>query len=155
MKQDVLALRDIHLPSAISWWPPAIGWWLLLMLAVVIVVVIVFSIRRMRRPPVLKSGRSRLKAIAADDAMTDLEKLQQISILLRRVAISLAPRRSAAGLAGAQWLQYLDRSVPGAPFSNGVGRCLADQHYRQSVNEDVDMDALIGVCEQWLKAQKT
>ncbi|MBV1912177.1 MAG: DUF4381 domain-containing protein, partial [Cycloclasticus sp.] len=32
---EELPLRDIHLPDAITWWPPAIGWWLLL--AVIIV----------------------------------------------------------------------------------------------------------------------
>ena len=29
-----LPLRDIHLPDAVSWWPPAIGWWLLAIIIV-------------------------------------------------------------------------------------------------------------------------
>ena len=30
MNQDPLAaLRDIHLPPAVSWWPPAPGWWII------------------------------------------------------------------------------------------------------------------------------
>ncbi|MDP7406676.1 MAG: DUF4381 domain-containing protein, partial [SAR324 cluster bacterium] len=30
MNQDPLAaLRDVHLPPAVSWWPPAPGWWII------------------------------------------------------------------------------------------------------------------------------
>ena len=38
MNPEELALRDIHLPAPVGWWPPAPGWWLLagLMLAVII-----------------------------------------------------------------------------------------------------------------------
>lgn len=33
MSTDPLAqLRDIHLPEAVGWWPPAPGWWLLTLL---------------------------------------------------------------------------------------------------------------------------
>ncbi|HAD08873.1 MAG TPA: hypothetical protein DCF62_05290 [Porticoccaceae bacterium] len=35
MNSDPLAqLRDIHLPEAIGWWPPAPGWWLLTLLLI-------------------------------------------------------------------------------------------------------------------------
>ena len=47
MNQDPLAqLRDIHLPEAIGWWPPAPGWWIL---ALLLLVSTVFSIRYLVR----------------------------------------------------------------------------------------------------------
>jgi len=33
-----IAIRDIHLPDAISWWPLAPGWWGLLALIVIAIV---------------------------------------------------------------------------------------------------------------------
>ena len=33
MDQNALPLRDLHLPDAIGWWPPAPGWWVLFVLA--------------------------------------------------------------------------------------------------------------------------
>ncbi|MBV1930617.1 MAG: DUF4381 domain-containing protein [Porticoccaceae bacterium] len=47
MNQDPLAqLRDIHLPEAIGWWPPAPGWWIL---TLVLLVSIAFTIRYLVR----------------------------------------------------------------------------------------------------------
>lgn len=47
MNQDPLAqLRDIHLPEAIGWWPPAPGWWIL---ALLLLVSIVFTTRYLVR----------------------------------------------------------------------------------------------------------
>ena len=41
--QDPLAqLRDIHLPEAVGWWPPAPGWWIL---ALVLILATAFAIR--------------------------------------------------------------------------------------------------------------
>ncbi len=43
MNPDPLAqLRDIHLPEAIGWWPPAPGWWLLTLL---FILALAFTVR--------------------------------------------------------------------------------------------------------------
>ena len=38
-----LPLRDIHLPDAVAWWPPAFGWWIVA--ALVVLLGIALSVR--------------------------------------------------------------------------------------------------------------
>jgi hypothetical protein len=130
---EQLPLKDIHLPEAIGWWPPAPGWWLLPLVVV------------------LHTAQTLLKNLSKQ---TDaLQTLTALSALLRRTAISIDGRSHVAGLRGIDWLEYLDRSLPEQPFSQGIGRCLADAHYRPNVADDVDLPALITLCERWLKQQ--
>lgn len=149
-----LPLRDIHLPDPIGWWPPAIGWWLLLILVPMLIVALWRLYKRITRRTAVKAAKKLLTAIKQNTECDDMEKLRQLSILLRRVAISVAPRSECAGLTGGAWLRYLDQSVKGSPFSEGPGRCLADAHYRKTSPENIDILALIQLCEQWLKGQK-
>lgn len=152
--EQSLPLRDIHLPAPVTWWPPAIGWWLLLILIPLLIFTSWWLYKKITRRTAVKSAKKLLDAIKHDKESNDQEKLRQLSALLRRVAISLAPRNHCAGLTGVAWLRYLDHSVKGSPFSEGAGRCLADAHFRQTAPETIDMPALIGLCEQWLKGQK-
>lgn len=149
-----LPLRDIHLPEPIGWWPPALGWWLLLILIPTLIIASWWLYKRITRRTAVKTARKLLRQIRRDTQSDDIDKLRQLSALLRRVAISVAPRRDCAGLTGEDWLRYLDRSVKGSPFSEGVGRCLVNAHYRKTVDEAIDMSAMLELCEQWLKGQK-
>ena len=149
-----LALRDIHLPETIGIWPPAIGWWLLLILIPLSLYLCWFLYKRLTRHTAVKNANVLLAAIKNDRKTDDLHKLQQLSQLLRRVAISTAPRQQSAGLTGNDWLQFLDESVAGSPFSTGEGRYLADAHYRKTLPNDVDIAAIIKLSEAWLKEQK-
>jgi len=148
-----LALRDIHLPETIGIWPPAIGWWLLLILIPLSLYLCWFLYKRLTRHTAVKDANVLLAAISNDQNTDDLQKLQQLSQLLRRVAISTAPRQQSAGLTGNDWLQFLDESVAGSPFSTGEGRYLADAHYRKTLPNDVDIAAIIKLSEAWLKEQ--
>lgn len=152
--EQQLPLRDIHIPETIGWWPPAIGWWLLLALIPLLCFFVFWLYKKITRQTAVKSAKKLLAVIRQDNDSDDLHKLLQLSELLRRVAVSVAPRAQSAGLTGQAWLHYLDRSVKGSPFTEGVGRCLADTHFRKSTPDNLDIAALSRLCDEWLKAQR-
>lgn len=151
--QDPLPLKDIHLPTAIGNWPPALGWWLLLLVLALLASLSWWIYKRITRNTPLKQAKIMLDKIKHEHADDNLKTLQQLSSWLRRVTITLSPRQESAGLTGVTWLHYLDKSVEGAPFSEGVGQYLADAHFRQSAPNDLDITALLALCETWLAEQ--
>lgn len=153
MQATQLPLKDIHLPEAIGWWPPAIGWWLLAVLIPLLIVVLVTGYKRLSRKTALKTAKKILADIKQDGSKDNARKLCELSMLLRRVAISTSPKAGVAGLTGREWLAFLDSSVKGSPFSEGIGACLTDAPYRQSALTDDEIARLTGLCEGWLKSQ--
>jgi hypothetical protein len=150
---QALQLKDIHLPEAVGCWPPAIGWWLLPILLLLLAALFWWLYKKVTEKSALKSAKKLLEQIKAEQG-GDLQKLQQLSSWLRRVSMSVSGREMVAGLTGDKWLQKLDESVEGCPFSKGIGRCLGDAHYRKKLPDDCDVLALTELCEQWLKGQK-
>jgi hypothetical protein len=153
MQPSELPLKDIHLPEAIGWWPPALGWWLLAILIPLLIAVSRWLYKRMTRKTAIKTAKKMLAAIKRNRNQDNARKLSELSALLRRVAISVTPRAQAAGLTGRAWLAFLDRSLKGAPFSEGVGQLLAEAPYRNLSPTDTEMAQLISLCEDWLNAQ--
>jgi cbb3-type cytochrome oxidase subunit 3 len=154
MESGKLPLRDIHLPEAISWWPPALGWWLLAILIPLLLALMFWLYKRITRKTAIKAAKKLLLHIKQDSERDNSEKLKALSTLLRRVAISKVGRNECAGLTGEQWLEYLDRSVKGSPFTKGIGKVLANAPYRKNPPTDVDISQLTSLCEDWLNAQK-
>jgi hypothetical protein len=148
-----LALRDIHLPDPVSWWPPAPGWWLLLLTAIGLGIALSYWWRTRSRRRLLQLAQHELTQIEHNYAQShDTGRaLQQISMLLRRIALSRYPRADVAGLTGERWLQFLDSTLPDRPFTQGSGRSLADAPYRPSA--ELDIQALFVLCHQWITAQ--
>ncbi len=153
MNPTLLDLKDIHEPEAIGWWPPAIGWWILAVLIPLLIILLIWLYKRLTRKTAIKTANNILAQIKQDQTRDNLQKLSDLSVLVRRVAISMSPRAKAAGLTGRQWLEFLDRSVKGLPFSDGVGRLLADAPYRKTPPTEQELSQLIDLCEDWLKAQ--
>lgn len=141
------------MPEAIGWWPPAMGWWLVAILAPLLIFLLVWLYKRLTRKTAVKTAKKILAQIKQDKTLDNHGKLVALSVLVRRVAISVSPREQAAGLTGQAWLAYLDSSVKGSPFSEGVGRHLSDAPYRKLQLADADIPPLISLCEDWLKAQ--
>ena len=149
---DSLPLRDIHLPSAISWWPPAPGWWLLL-IGLILLVAALYSIYQRRQ-------RKRLQRLALHE-LEELQRrysnsehqqllLERLSRLLRQAAILHFPQHNCAGLVGEDWLSFLDQHLDGQPFSQGPGRLLAEGPYMPRI-EQIQTEELLTLCHRWLQ----
>ncbi|AKC86081.1 DUF4381 family protein [Pseudoxanthomonas suwonensis] len=124
-----LPLRDVHLPSSPSWWPPAPGWWWL-GAAVALALLAWAGWRAWRRA----RRRRWARWFDAGSAHGTLpERLAAMSALLRRAA-----RRRQAGaelLQGPAWLQFLDGGR-GSAFSAGAGRVLLEGGFRPQLDPD-------------------
>ena len=155
MNGQPLQLRDIHLPEGVSWWPPAPGWWLLLALLLGAVAALWYwrrhgSVRR----GLYRQALQELERIENDFGQKDNERqvLENLSVLLRRVAVSRHPRTEVASLTGRRWLEFLDSVSGGNEFSTGTGRILADAPYNPALRTD-NIPDLIDLCRRWLEAQ--
>ncbi|MCD6526176.1 MAG: DUF4381 domain-containing protein [Desulfuromonas sp.] len=153
MTPDALQLRDIHLPEAIGWWPPAPGWWLLLALTLLLVSLIVWQLKRYHRRHYHRLGLQQLLELEQNAAQRDSRLLlQQLSQLMRHMAILHFPDADCAALHGEEWLQFLNRPFNDQPFTDGVGRPLASGPYQPHTDLDEEsLSALIRLCRRWLK----
>ncbi|MCK5896386.1 MAG: DUF4381 domain-containing protein [Cocleimonas sp.] len=152
---DVLSgLQDIHLPSAISWWPLAPGWWGVLvffcLMSAVLVYIYIRSQRRSSQELIVHQSMQLFYHLQRQ-SLTPKALIVALSELLRRTAISLYGRGVVANLAGDDWLQFLNQKGATKAFTKGVGRALAEQPYRPQV--DYNRDALLQLTNAWLKQQ--
>lgn len=153
---EPLALRDIHLPSGIAWWPPALGWWLVLLVVLLLVIagVLFYRYRKSRR--LHKVALHELEEIqeSYNQYQDDQKLAQSLSIWLRRVCLSLYPRTDVAGLTGTDWIEFLDQAVSKSAtqkfFSEDSGNTLLSAPYTHSTT--IDANALLTTCKNWLAA---
>jgi hypothetical protein len=153
---DLTQLRDIHLPEPISWWPPAPGWWLLLASVIVLMLLVVAIRRRVRLMRWRREARAtivRLKQQHKQYPETGRAVVEQLSVLMRRVATTRFPAAEVASLTGESWLIFLDsQSKNNNAFQQGAGRLLVDAPYRSKHVNIPEVEALIKVCNQWVTA---
>ncbi|MEN8134560.1 MAG: DUF4381 domain-containing protein [Thermodesulfobacteriota bacterium] len=152
---DPLAqLRDIHLPDPVSWWPPAPGWWLLALVVVVIVTATShFIIRHIRRNRYRKVALRELQLLKENlEQHSTRHTVEQLVMLLRRVAIQTCGRGVVAPLVGQAWLKFLDNKGETDQFTAGPGQVLGEGHYQPTV--EADLDQLFQLVEKWIRRSR-
>lgn len=154
MNPDLSQLRDIHLPGAISWWPPAPGWWALLGLLLLALGALWWRYHaRFRERAALRGLKAVALALAA--GTEPVLCVQRISMILRRFAMSLEGRAPVAGLTGESWLNYLDSRWGRDEFAAGTGRVLIFGPYAPAGRvSGSDVGALATLCMDWIRAQR-
>ncbi len=144
---DLLSgLRDVIYPPEPSWWPPAIGWWLMLALVLALTAVSYQLLKILRQRSKTVKLMRRMESI---NLLDPHEASAQLSILMRRIAITRYPRETVAGLTGYAWLEFLDRSGDTDQFTKGPGKWLVSAPY--SNNDGFEVESLVQVCQNWMK----
>ena len=141
--QDPLAqLRDIHLPQAISWWPPAIGWWLLVLLALLLVALLLYYLRRYYLATVFRREGKRLLLQLYHLWQREGDSqgyLQGVNEVLKRTVLLRFPEQDTASLSGERWTNFLDRQFDAeGKFSGGplcYGPYVVGKHGREDLAE--------------------
>ncbi len=145
MQDPLSQLRDIHVPMAPHWWPPAPGWWLLTLIIVTLAVLgIRFAWQRYRDGAPLRRARSDLEQsfsyfsiarqggeLAAKRTLADT-----VNAVLKRLALVRYPRAEVAELSGARWNAFLDETANTDQFTTGMGRVLGDERFAPAFNYD-------------------
>jgi len=118
MQQQLVDLKDIHLPHAMPWWDIALGWWLLMLCTLLLVVALVYGLPRMVKKYRLWQQHKALgiditrelqaikMAYAQDKNHHAL--VEKLSIFLRRISLTLFRDKVVAGLVGRKWVVFLD-----------------------------------------------
>ncbi|MBL6688001.1 MAG: DUF4381 domain-containing protein [Pseudomonadales bacterium] len=157
-EDPLAALRDIHLPAEVSFWPPAIGWWIILgLLLVGLAFAIHALIKRLRQTAYRRQAKRHLRAIKADwqlhgDVRQTLKALQE---LMKRTALTAFGRDQVAKLTGYRWTAFLDQTGDMTAFSLGAGEVLIDGPYRQGFDLTNDhVDAVFDLCDRWIRQHR-
>lgn len=137
-------LRDIHLPAPVSWWPPAPGWWFVAALLLFLAAVGYWLLRRWRRQRWRREALEELARLRQSAATS--RQLAQLSMLLRRVAVTCFPRQDVASLTGPEWLAFLERHDGG--FA-AYAELLVDAPYRAET--ELDLEGLYQQAENWIR----
>ena len=109
-------LADIHLPTEISYWPPAPGWWILSILVVIGVIYLLKSyLARRHLQRVAKAALAELDncyenfSAASGDKISEskLRYVNEVNSVLRRVALVHYPQSKVSSLGGREWVDFI------------------------------------------------
>ena len=156
---SLAALRDIHLPEAVSLWPLAPGWWVLLALLAACIAAGAIGWRRRRRSA--RRAALLLLAEVEDSFRTDGDTRRlavSLSSLLRRVALLRFPRRDVASLHGEGWTSFLRAGANRVGFPADVARALEERLYQPAhpdrparLGDRAAADAWIAAAGAWIR----
>ncbi len=135
-------LRDLHLPAAPTWWPPAPGWWLLggLALAALAWLIWRYQLRRKRHRP-FRHAQAELAHMADEHRAGALDSVaftDACNALLKRLLIHALNRPDLAALGGASWLATVEAHATDEHAREVLRRGFGAARYQRAFSADVE-----------------
>ena len=150
MKQP-LDLSPVIAPDAPTWWPLAWGWWAVIITAIALIALVFFIVRRRKN-----NQQAKQEALSYFSNRQSSNRLSpsEAQRILRQAALSYFPREKVAGLAGDDWLKFLDAQLKKPLF------VAKQSQWQQALYQDAALmnddqkkaqQQLVNDCETWLR----
>ncbi|MFG1478420.1 DUF4381 domain-containing protein [Xanthobacter sp. V4C-4] len=143
-------LRDIHIPDAVPFWPPAPGWLAVAGLVLALVLLVAFLEWRRRQTLAYRA----LQAFAAVARAGDTRATGAAgAVVIRRILLSRDPHSPAAAFTGEAFARFLGAGAKGMPEE--LGRFLAVAPYLPPgapEAEAIDCKALAAAVRRWIRS---
>jgi hypothetical protein len=151
-------LEGIVEPTPVSWAPQTAAWWILGIVLLGLAFGLTFWVtRRWRSNRYRREALAELTAIQMRLLAGDHGAIVTVAVVLRRVALYIAPRERVASLSGEKWLDFLNGRVRHSVFTEGAARLLIDIPYAPLAPEaggGEELDAwteLVGCARSWVR----
>ena len=155
MNPSSLVLKDIHLPTqGVSVWPLAPFWWLLIILVMMGLSVLAWYWWQRPNKRSVQQPNIALQALAdlqSQYHQQPLELLREVSVLMRRVALTRFGRHHIAGLTGKPWLVFLDKTSGQSVFETRYAAYVTASPY-QATADLSDMQGFLQAVRHWIQA---
>ncbi|MED5385749.1 MAG: DUF4381 domain-containing protein [Pseudomonadota bacterium] len=158
--EELLAqLADIHLPLAVSYWPPAIGWWVLVLVLLAGMYKLVQ--RYIRYNNLYKNCQYALAELercyqnfisveGPDSDSLKILYINQFNSVLRRVALVHFPQTKVASLGGDDWVDFIRKKGDSSLLSEKVAAAISYGRFQTVC--DVDVDVLNNLGHTWIRS---
>jgi len=148
------ALKDIHLPAPVEWWPLAPGWWLLMTLTVIGLTAAAFYLRRhIKRNAYRGQALVQLQQLA-NSSERDSLWLQALNELLKRCAHSAYPQGNTSALHGEKWRDFLQQQTGKTSAAPEALALLSDGGYKSDSQVAATLathaNGLLEFSKQWI-----
>jgi hypothetical protein len=119
---------EVASPEAVSWWPQTTGWW---WLGAILLGYALYRgwrlLQHWYRNRYRREAADRLQQLVGATETPGL--VADVNRLLKLTAIVAYSREKVARLSGDEWVSFLNRHCPTAPFSPQQGQLLSEATY--------------------------
>ena len=155
-------LADIHLPAAITYWPPAPGWWVL---AAFVLAALVWAslqvLQQIRQRKICAYALKELDKIhqefeendrSSEEAENSAQLLfvNQFNSVIRRVALWHYPNSGIASLGGAAWVDFIKEKGDSSGMTKEIAEAISQGRFKPHC--EVDVNALDQFGQQWISS---
>jgi hypothetical protein len=151
-------LRDIVVPEAVPWWPPAPGWYVVG--AVLVILLLWLGIRWARHYRADRYRRAALSELSriernAQSSQDPWGALAEVSELLKRVALAAFPREAVAELSGDVWWNFLGEVGDGTTFAPETQRLMETALFARAEDcepSEGEVEEVLATARRWIRS---